>query len=138
MRRRERIPKMTRSTLLLIGLVAGAAQLGQPQGPPRAVSGRIFDDTTGCPLAGVQVQAVGASGRAATNPQGRYRLTDLPAGDVVVQAVRAGYRTQRSLPTTVTDSSARIDFSLVRATGDSAAHAVYPRRTCQLEPADSR
>ena len=106
------------------------------QDASRAVSGRVFDDTTGCPVAGVMLQATGGSARALTNTQGRYRLASLPAGDVVVQATKAGYRTAQSLPTTVSDSSARIDFSLIRTLGDSGARAAYPRKACQLEPPD--
>jgi hypothetical protein len=129
---------MTRTTLLLVGLLAGGAQIAHGQGVPRAVSGRVFDDTTGCPLASVQIQAVGGTSRTTTNVQGRYRLASVPDGEVIIQAARAGYRTQQSLPMAVSDSSARIDFSLVRANGDSTSRVAYPRKTCQLEPADSR
>jgi hypothetical protein len=127
---------MTRATLLLIGVIAGGVHFAEGQAVPRAVSGRVFDDTTGCPLAGVQLQAVGGTGRALTNTQGRYRLASLPDGDVVVQAAKAGYRSQQTLPTTVSDSSVRVDFSLIRVAGDSAARATYPSKTCQLEPPD--
>src|SRR6185312_9117334 len=112
---------MTRTTLLLIGALVGGTQVAEGQAAPRAVSGRVFDDTTGCPLAGVQIQAVGGTGRALTNTQGRYRLASLPDGDVVVQAAKAGYVLSRTLPMTVPDSSARADFSLLRAAGDSAS-----------------
>jgi hypothetical protein len=127
---------MTRTTLLLIAVLVGGVQFAEGQAVPRAVSGRVFDDTTGCPLAGVQIQAVGGTGRAVTNTQGRYRLAALPDGDVVVQAAKTGYRPLQTLPLTVSDSAVRADFSLIRATGDSAARAAYPRKTCQLEPVD--
>jgi hypothetical protein len=129
---------MTRTTLLLIGAVVGGVQFAQGQAGPRTVSGRVFDDTTGCPLGSVQIQAVGGSGRVLTNTQGRYRLSGLPDGEFVLTASRAGYQSKQSLSMTVSDSSARVDFSLVRATSDSASRAGYPRKTCQLEPADSR
>ena len=129
---------MIRTTLLLIATLVGGTQLAEGQAAPRAVSGRVFDDTTGCPLAGVQIQAAGGTGRAVTNTQGRYRLASLPGGDVIVQAAKAGYRPSQTLPMMVPDSSARADFSLIRATGDSASRAAYPRKACQLEPADSR
>jgi hypothetical protein len=129
---------MTRTALLLMGLVVGVTQFAEGQAGPRAVSGRVFDDTTGCPLAGVRIQTVDGAGRALTNSQGRYRLASLPDGDVVVLATKAGYRPSQTLPMTVPDSSARADFSLIRATGDSASRTAYPRKACQLEPADSR
>src|SRR5690242_4339698 len=99
---------MTRATMLCMGVLAVGAGLAAGQGIPRAVSGRVFDDITGCPLAGVQIQAAGGTGHALTNTQGRYRLANLPDGDVVLQASRTGYSTQQTLPTTVSDSSARI------------------------------
>lgn len=129
---------MMRSTLLVMGLFLGGVQFAPAQAVPRAVSGRVFDDTTGCPLAGVHVQAVGGSGSAVTSVQGRYRLATLPEGEFVLVASRAGYQQRQSLSMTVSDSSTRVDFSLIRASGDSAARTAYPRKTCQLEPADSR
>lgn len=129
---------MMRATVVLACLMGAGAQVAGAQAAPRAVSGRVFDDTTGCPLAGVQVQAVGSVSHALTNVQGRYHLVSLPDGNFVLQAARAGYRSQQTLPMTVTDSSARVDFSLVRAIGDSTARITYPQKTCQLEPADSR
>lgn len=127
---------MLRTSVLIMAALVGGVSVASAQDASRAVSGRVFDDTTGCPVAGVALQAAGGSSRALTNTQGRYRLTSLPAGDVVVQASKAGYRTAQSLPTTVSDSSVRIDFSLIRALGDSAARAGYPRKACQLEPPD--
>lgn len=129
---------MIRSTLLLMGALVGGVQFAHGQVVPRTVSGRVFDDTTGCPLGGVQIQAVGGTGRALTNTQGRYLLASLPTGEFVLQASRAGYQPKPSLSMTVSDSSARVDFSLVRSAGDSAARIAYSRKTCQLEPADSR
>ena len=132
----ERIPNMLRTSVLVMVALLGGISVASAQDASRAVSGRVFDDTTGCPVAGVVLQAAGGSSRAMTNTQGRYRLTSLPAGDVVVQATKAGYRTQQSLPTTVSDSSVRIDFSLIRSFGDSSTRAGYPKKACQLEPPD--
>lgn len=47
-----------------------------------AVTGRVFDTSTGQPVAGVRVSAGGAS--ATTNASGRYTLTGIPDGDRVV------------------------------------------------------
>lgn len=77
------------------------------------------------------------SSHAVTNPRGRYRLSGIPGGEIVLQASRSGYRAQQTLPLTVSDSSVRIDFTLTRAIGDSASRAVYPPKPCHLEPADS-
>lgn len=129
---------MMRATLLLIGAMAGGVQLAQAQAVPRAVSGRVFDDTTGCPLAGAQIQVAGGASHALTNVQGRYRLDVLPEGEFVLQAAHAGYRPQQTLTMTVSDSSARVDFSLIRAPGDSTGRTSFPQKTCQLEPPDDK
>jgi hypothetical protein len=39
---------------------------------------------------------------------------------------------------TVSDSSARVDFSLIRAPGDSTGRTSFPQKTCQLEPPDDK
>src|SRR5579862_6697173 len=105
---------MTRPVLLLMCIALGVTPAAQGQSAAPAVTGRVFDDTTGCPLGGVQVSAVGGSTHATTNTQGRYRLTDVPSGQIVLQAVHAGYQLAQTLPMTVSDSSARVDFSLIR------------------------
>jgi hypothetical protein len=129
---------MTRTTWLVAGALAGLIQVAVAQGTPRTVSGRVFDDTTGCPLRGVQVHPVGSTSRALTDVQGRYRLGGLPDGNFVLEAVRAGYLARQTLPMMVRDSSKRVDFSLLRAPADSAGRANYPRKACQLEPPDDR
>jgi len=129
---------MLRTTWLVAGALAGVVHLASGQGASRTVSGRVFDDTTGCPLRGVQIHPVGSAARALTDLQGRYRLGGLPDGSFVLEAVRAGYRSHQTLPMSVSDSSERVDFSLVRAPADSAGRTVYPRKACQLEPPDDR
>ncbi len=109
----------------------------QAQNVPRAVSGRIFDDITGCPLGGVQVTAVGAATHVLTDVQGRYRMANPPSGAFTLQALLRGYQPNNTDGLIVSDSSSRVDFSLVRAPADSVKGTVYPARTCRLEPRDS-
>jgi len=104
---------------------------------PRAVSGRVFDEITDCPLAGTAIRVVGDSARTTTNVQGRYRLTSVPAGTFMLEATHVGYQASSTLGLTASDSSVRVDFSLVRATGDSARPGIYPAKACHLEAMDA-
>jgi hypothetical protein len=128
---------MTRVTLLLAGLMVCSATIAPAQGVPRMVSGRIFDDSTGCPLRSVQVTAVGSTTHVATDANGRYRLSDPPTGSFTLQAALSGYQLNSAPAVVVSDSLARVDFSLVRAAGDGAAKTAYPTKACRLEPRDS-
>ena len=134
---------MKRATLVLAGLVTFAAAAAGAQDVPRVVSGRIFDDTTGCPLKGVRVNASDgntenmATAFALTDANGRYRMGKLPPGSMTLAAVLAGYQIEYVRNLVVSDSYVRVDFSLIRAAGDSAAKAGYPKKACRLEPRDS-
>ncbi len=127
---------MTRTALLLAGFLTLGMSAAQAQNVPRAVSGRIFDDSTGCPLRGVQVVA-GAGVHVLTDVQGRYRLGNPPSGAFTLSALLRGYRPNNVDSLVVSDSSSRVDFSLLRSPADSAKGTVYPPKTCRLEPRDS-
>jgi hypothetical protein len=128
---------MTRATLLLAGLIISAFSSAQAQDAPRMVSGRIFDDSTGCPLRGVQVTAVGAAAHVATDANGRYRMANPPSATFTLQALLRGYQPNNASGLVVADSSTRVDFSLVRAPDDSTKGTVYPVKRCHLAPRDS-
>ena len=51
------------------------------------VSGRVTDAATKQPLQQAQVNVVGTTQRVLTNQDGQFRLTNVPAGTVVVTAV---------------------------------------------------
>lgn len=78
--------------------------------PPRralagAIIGRITDAQTRAPLPAVQVMVSGTDLGTQTDPDGRYRIDDVPAGTVTVVASRIGY-TDESTAVTVTDGEA--------------------------------
>lgn len=103
------------------------------------VSGRVFDDTTGCPLRGVALTAVGSTAKTTTDAAGRYHLRALPTAPFTLQAVLAGYVPQSSTNVLVADSAARVDFSLVRAPADTSVkpRVRYPSLQCVLDRKDS-
>jgi hypothetical protein len=119
-------------TILVLALAVTAPAVARAQAAPREVSGRVFDDTTGCPLHGVQIQVTNSNARAITLANGHYHLMNPPAGSFTLTASFRGYLSRQTDTMTVSDSSARVDFSLIR--GGDSGRVAYPRHVCELEP----
>jgi Carboxypeptidase regulatory-like domain len=120
------------ATLLLCG---GVTMNASAQG---MVSGRVFDDVTGCPLRGVSMTAVGSSARTTADAQGRYYLKGVPGSPFALLAALRGYVTQSVTNLVVADTSTRVDFSLVRADADTGrVKTRYPSAKCVLDRRDS-
>lgn len=124
-----------RAIWLLTVMMAGTAQFAPAQDAPRMVSGRVFDDSTGCPLRSVQIAATGSASHVLTDANGRYRMSNPPTGTFTLQALLRGYQSQDAASVIAADSTERVDFSLLRAPGDSTTRTVYPKKACRLEPA---
>ncbi len=81
----------------------------------RGVSGTVFDDATGLPLAGVQVHLEGAGGTAVgtvTSADGRYTLAPTWAGRFTVVAQLIGYRVARREVSLDGRKGVSVDFAL--------------------------
>jgi hypothetical protein len=128
---------MKRTMLVLGGLLLTVATAAQAQDGPRKISGRVFDDSSGCPLRGVRLAPTGSKQSTLTDANGRYRLLSPPVDTFSLQASMRGWATEFSPGLMVTDSSARVDFSLARQPADSVSGTVYPPRACHLQPRDS-
>ena len=131
---------MKRLTLIAVLLMVGGARAARAQaGGIPTVSGRVFDDTTGCPLRGVSLTAVGSAAKTTTDANGRYHLRAVPTTPFTLLAALGGYVTQSNSNLVVTDSAARVDFSLLRAPADTGAKARvrYPGMQCILDRKDS-
>jgi hypothetical protein len=127
------------AVLILAGRTPARAQsmagMAGMQGMAMMVSGRVFDDTTGCPLRGAQVAQGDGATHVTTDVNGRYRMTSVPATPFSLRVTLAGYRPRQADSVMVTDTTARVDFSLKRVVADSAGNTRYPPKACQLEPA---
>jgi iron complex outermembrane receptor protein len=73
--------KIILTTILALVSFAAAAEL----------SGRVTNFKDGEPLAGVQVTIARAQLKTTTTANGRFKLTDIPAGKYVIEIVRDGY-----------------------------------------------
>jgi TonB-linked SusC/RagA family outer membrane protein len=77
-----------------------------------AVTGRVTDQQSGAPLLGAEVMLEGTRWRATADPNGRYRISDVPAGSYTIAARRIGYA-RKTQPIQVTDGAeASADFAL--------------------------
>ncbi len=81
---------MTRLLLLAVATfsaLSAAAQTGR-------VVGVVTDATTGTPVPGANVFVVGTTLGAATDPDGRYAIEDVPAGPQTLRVTFIGYTRQ--------------------------------------------
>ena len=82
---------MTRLAVSLLFLVLPTPALAQS--PAVTLSGRVVDAVSGEPVAGVLVSVGDRGPRAIADPQGRFRISDVPTGRQRLHAERFGYRT---------------------------------------------
>mgnify|MGYP002780451987 CR=1 FL=1 len=107
--------------LLGLGLLVAGPLAAQPAG---SVSGRVTDQATGQPLAGVQVFLAGTTRGALTDAQGRYTLAGVPAGPQTLRATRVGYAQGSQSVTVSAGSSVTADFALRASTVELGALVV--------------
>jgi hypothetical protein len=82
---------MTHLAVSLLCLVLPAPALAQA--PAVTLSGRVVDAVSGEPVAGVLVSVGDRGPRSIADPQGRFRISDVPTGRQRLHAERFGYRT---------------------------------------------
>ncbi len=129
--------RLTTTFLASCALLAGAQAASAQTAVSHQISGRVFDDSTGCPLARAQISVLGGTGHTTSNQQGRYALPGTPQQTVSLQAMLSGYTTKQSDSVIVGDSGARVDFSLERS-GTANGKTHYPTARCQLEPTGAK
>ncbi|MBT6770582.1 MAG: carboxypeptidase-like regulatory domain-containing protein, partial [Opitutales bacterium] len=57
------------------------------------IAGRVRDDTNGGYMPGVEIRIEGQDKKTVTDAEGRYRITNLPAGQYTVRAHSLAYDT---------------------------------------------
>jgi iron complex outermembrane receptor protein len=101
----------------VLAQVGGAPTSGAGQGPA-SISGTIEDESGGV-LPGVIVTATGndtgVARSAVSDGQGRYQVSNLPAGSYDVRAVMPGFSGDQAAVTVVTGGSAVVDMALAIA-----------------------
>jgi outer membrane receptor for ferrienterochelin and colicins len=97
--------------LLVAVLVGGAGRATLLAAQTSALYGTVRDSATGASIQGAQV-AAGAGHLAFTDAAGRYTLTRLPTGTLVLSVRRLGYDPAADTLTLAPGDSTRLDFVL--------------------------
>ncbi len=102
-----------------LGAQEGAPTGEHPPGPDGAartlaatITGTVTDQRSNQPLAGAQVSIVGTQSGGVTDPQGRYRIPGVPAGQARVRARMLGYAVVERTVTIEDNKPAVVDFTL--------------------------
>ncbi|MGQ0816258.1 MAG: SusC/RagA family TonB-linked outer membrane protein [Gemmatimonadota bacterium] len=77
-----------------------------------SVTGRVTDANNQQAIAGAQVFVVGTTRGTLTDQEGRYRISDLPAGPTSVRVVIIGYESPTREVTLTAGATATVDFAL--------------------------
>ncbi len=106
----RQLPGVATAVLLLAGLAAGPVQAQQG-----TVTGQVTDKSNQQPVPGAQVLIAGTSLQARTGREGRYTITNVPAGQYNLQVRFIGYATATSAVTVAGGETATADFVLTPA-----------------------
>jgi len=106
----RQLPGVATAILLLAGLAAGPVQAQQG-----TVAGQVTDKANQQPVAGAQVLIGGTSLQARSSREGRYTITNVPAGQLSVQVRLIGYATATQPVTVAAGQTATLDFALTGA-----------------------
>ncbi|NNG17044.1 MAG: SusC/RagA family TonB-linked outer membrane protein, partial [Gemmatimonadales bacterium] len=104
---------MSRFPHLLVALIAVVMCAGQLQAQTGTVSGRITDDATLAALTDVEVTVAGRT--VASDVDGRFVLTNVPAGVYRLLATRLGYRDVEETITVLPNETTTIEIVMVPA-----------------------
>jgi TonB-linked SusC/RagA family outer membrane protein len=97
------------SALALLAAAVAAPLAAQDRG---SIEGRVLDQATQQPLAGVQVTIVGTNRMAITGVDGRFRFDNVPAGNVQVRVRHLGFALATSAVTVTAGQAATVDIAL--------------------------
>ncbi|MGH7507700.1 MAG: TonB-dependent receptor plug domain-containing protein, partial [Longimicrobiales bacterium] len=95
--------------LSAVWLLVPAAAAAQATG---SVRGRVVEESSQRPLAGVQISVQGTGRGGLTRPDGEYLIQDVPVGAQTVRADIIGYRTMEQAVTVAAAAIATADFVL--------------------------
>lgn len=94
------------------GAAVAAQETGGSQRAAGSVTGHVTDAATGRPLTAVQVFLAGTELGATTDAQGRYAISNVPAGQREIHARLLGYGDASQTVTVPDDGTVTADFEL--------------------------
>ncbi len=105
---------MKKVTHLLVALIAMTVMgAGQLQAQTGTISGRIVDASIGGGVADVTVTVAGRTG--SSDLDGRFVVTDVPAGTYTLRAIRLGYQDVEQSVTVVAGQTTTVEIALIPA-----------------------
>ena len=106
-----------RRGLAALAILGVGASTAVAQAGGTAVTGTVTDAASGRPIDGVRVQVAGTALQGVSDARGVYRIVNVTAGEVRLQARRVGYR---AMEKTVTASAARVSTASTTLADDEA------------------
>ncbi len=97
------------------------------------VEGTIKDATTGEPLLGANVVLVGTSLGAAADNNGRYLITNVPAGTYTLRVTYIGYKQQEAQVTITEGETTKKDFELTPVSVEGTTVVITSQATGQTQ-----
>src|SRR5688572_19929143 len=86
-----------------------AGVLAQQRG---TVTGTVIEEGTQRPLVGAQIQVAGTQLGGVTNQQGRFQVTNVPAGEREIRVISLGYTQVTQTVTVQAGQTVNADFTL--------------------------
>jgi TonB-linked SusC/RagA family outer membrane protein len=101
-----------RSVWKPLAILAVAASPLIAQGTGATITGTITDVGSGRPVDGVRVQVAGTALSGLSDDRGMYRISNVTAGEVRLQARRVGYRAMEKTVTVSAGVETKTDFAM--------------------------
>ncbi|HEU4995585.1 MAG TPA: SusC/RagA family TonB-linked outer membrane protein [Gemmatimonadaceae bacterium] len=108
----RRVWKPVAMTLLL--MVTSTVTVGA-QAQTGTIVGRVSDRASRTPISGATINAVGSVLSTRTLEDGRFRLSGLRVGQLLVRATRLGYSAEAKTVTVVAGQETTVDFDLAQS-----------------------
>src|SRR5688500_13861586 len=134
-----------RALSALVFLATGSGALAAQN--TGSISGRVTDAASGRPVSSAQVQVVGTALQGVTDLRGQYRIANVPAGSVKIQARRVGYRAvereftisagvESTQDLTLTTSMVTLEEVVVTGTAGDQAKRAQGAQVAQISVSD--
>lgn len=101
---------MIRFRHLLVALITTVISAGQLEAQTGTISGRFFDASIGAAVGGVEVTIDGRT--VESDAEGRFVLTNIPAGTYTLRASRLGYQSVEQAITVVAGATSTVEISM--------------------------
>lgn len=132
----------TAAALLAVATIPLAAQV-RPSAPASAVAPMhlgtidgVVSDTNLVPLQAAFVSILGTGIRVGTGPNGRFRITKVPAGQYLVIVKRVGYHPTSGVIDVTASDTARLAYTLDRLRPDELDPMIVTAKSPSMRMAD--